>query len=758
MDTLLTLACENHSNRAITHYPIAHGVPLRPGRVRPGDALALRLPDGALRPVQTQVLETAPDGSVRWLLLDFEVALAANETLPVALVTAAAPPPAAAVSVTTTDDAIVVRTPRLTARFDRRQFGLFASYAVDGRELLRPGSDIIVEDQQGKLFYASLAAKLDTRVVVAGPLRTVVEVSGRHTAEDGSELLGFRVRYTFTPHAPGVRLAYKFTNQEMPEQGVFLRRIALEATTTLGHTTRKVLRQVNHGVDWFPRRVEVRENVELMNYGAIHEAAKSRYGAAAEGKVLLRNLSSLKEDLGAYPYFLRPGNVRADMSGGLRQVYPYVGVQGDGGTALTWFFAMEVNFPKAVTAARERLTWDIWPAFAGDLRLRRGMAKEHEFYLALTPATLTAEEIESRYFDHELVGLGVLGSASPPVSVTFDPAYIVAAQVLDLHRFLRYDLDRYVTVEEKLGTAAVRGSLSSRGMLDVGDTISSDRSWAHNNENDAILHGLREYLRRRDGSHLPPAIWKARHNAHVDLIAFDPDPLRQGTMPAHCPEHTDGATYPSHMWVEGLLAAYYLSGETDLRDAALSVGENMLRWQKLSPAIFYADSRECGWPMLAWLALHTHTGEQRWLDACEEVFQFYRHRMTDDGMIYYALPHGVGTMRTGYGEFVGWRACFFYYERTGRPDVKDFLVKCLTNPKVYLRTPASLAHGGWACNDLFPAWAASQLTGDPKYLADNVPFLQLMMRRPQGFPWGGVDMHYYLGELDRRGELAGIIA
>jgi hypothetical protein len=288
--------------------------------------------------------------------------------------------------------------------------------------------------------------------------------------------------------------------------------------------------------------------------------------------------------------------------------------------------------------------------------------------------------------------------------------------------------------------------------------VSADRSWCHNNENDAILNGLREYYRRAEPTMLAAAVLKARHNAHVDFIAFDPDPLRQGTMPAHCPEHTDGATYPSHMWVEGLMAAYCITGEPDFREAALSVGENMLRWQKDDPAIFYADSRECGWPMLACVRLHEHTGEQRWLDACAEVFDFYRERMNEDGEILYALPLGVGTYLTGYGEFIAWRACFRYWERTGRKDVRDFLVRCLANPEVYRVAAGRLAGGGgWACNDLFPAWAAWTLTGDDRFITDNYVFFRLLMKRSGGFPWGGVDVHYYLNELDRRGVLEQLI-
>jgi len=358
--------------------------------------------------------------------------------------------------------------------------------------------------------------------------------------------------------------------------------------------------------------------------------------------------------------------------------------------------------------------------------------------------------MEAVYFDHELDGVGIWGGTAPPVQLTLDPEYVRATGVLEIHRWLPYEEEKYFAIEAKLGSHGPTANYG-KGMMDTGDWINADRSWAHNNENDAILDMIREYYRREEAGNLQPAITKARHNAHVDFIAYDPDPLREGTMPAHCPEHTDGAAYPSHMWVDGLLAAYCISGNSDFSEAALSVGENMLRWQKNNPTVFYADSRECGWPMLAFLRLHEFTGKERWLTACEEVFDYYREHLDENGINKEPMPHGVGTTLMAYGEFIAWRALFFYYERTGKAEVKEYLVKMLD--KVYKKPPKPFVMG-WAANDLFPAWAAYELTGDDKYIEDNYPFLQFLMEREGNFPWGGVDMHFYLAELHRRGTLS----
>jgi len=525
----------------------------------------------------------------------------------------------------------------------------------------------------------------------------------------------------------------------------------LALPTRLGRTTTKTIRQMNHGKDWYSRLVEIKENVEVVSGLTLFDPHKNHLGDLTLGVVLLRNFSSLREDLPQYPYYLRPGDMRTDSGGGLRAIYPYLAANGDDASLVGWFYDMANNYPKSLRSDRHLFSYDIWPVFAGELHVRRGQSKEHELYLSFAGRQRTAEEMESVYFDHEIVGMGVAGSRARPVTLTLDAPDVRDCQVLQLHRWLPYDKRRYTVIETKLSQNAPYQSIAfkAKGMWDIGDQITNPPTWCQNNENDVILDGIREYYRQADPSRLVTALQQACHNAHVDFIAYDPDPLRQGTMPAHCPAHTDGATYPSHMWVEGLFAIYNITGNTDFLDAAISVGENMLRWQHDGPNVFYADSRECGWPMLAYLRLHEYTKEQRWLDACEEVFEFYRRRMGDDGMIRYELPHGVGTVVAGYGEFIGWRSLFFYYERTGRQEVKDFLISCLD--KVYLREQAPLI--GWACNDLFPAWAAYALTGEDKYIEDNYTFLQFLIDTPGVFPWGGMDLHYYLAELHRRGTL-----
>lgn len=746
LDAITTLSCRNISNRALPAYGMTWGMPFGRGRMPRAVPLAVRTPDGETRPVQSRVTERWLDGSVRWMTLDGTLPFQPNESLPLELLRDRRRTAANRIRVRSSRASVRVTTSHYGFRLSRTRFSLFDQYVTQGKNLIMPGSDIVVEDIHGKRYYASLSRSVTIRTVIQGPQRTVIEVKGRHTAEDGSEMLTFRVRYTIRPDDPCCMLSYKFTNCEEPEAGVDLDSISMVFPLAIGDRTVKFIRQAHHGESWFPRCVEIHENVELIAGAAVNQAAEARYGEAAKGKVLIRNLSSLREDLNAYPYYLRPGNTRTDMAGGLRQVYPYLGANGGSGAIVGWFVEMENHYPKAIRMDRHVMTFDIWPASAGRMRVRRGQSVEQDLMLHLSARPLPHETMESLYLDHEVFGAGILGAAGPPVEITHDPDYVRSCRVLQLHQWLRYNEDKYLAIESRLGGVGP-ADRPQKGMFDIGDYVNPDRSWAHNNENDAILNLIREYFRRNEPSLLKAAIEKARHNAHVDFIAHDPNPLRQGTMPAHCPEHTDGAAYPSHMWVNGLIAAYCLTGEIDFRDAAIAVGENMRLWQRQGD-IFYNDSREAGWPMLAYLCLYEHTHERKWLDYAHEVFVFYRRRMNGKGEIRYDIPLGMGTFRLGYGEFITWRACFAYYEVTGKKAVRDFLVKALR--QVYYFPPKqAFMPGGWGCADMFPAWALYQLTGERKVLEDNIPFLKAHLAKQGKFPWGGVDWYPYLDALDR---------
>jgi hypothetical protein len=76
---LLTINYKNISNRDIKSYPITYGVPLAEAVLTATDNLCIQAGSGELHPVQAKALEHHGDGSIKWLLLDFELPLEANQ-------------------------------------------------------------------------------------------------------------------------------------------------------------------------------------------------------------------------------------------------------------------------------------------------------------------------------------------------------------------------------------------------------------------------------------------------------------------------------------------------------------------------------------------------------------------------------------------------------------------------------------------------------------------------------------------------------
>ena len=60
-------------------FPVTGGIPIARGRLVDAKFVRLIL-DGQPVPVQTDTLAFWPDGSVKWLLIDFQVAVCAGET------------------------------------------------------------------------------------------------------------------------------------------------------------------------------------------------------------------------------------------------------------------------------------------------------------------------------------------------------------------------------------------------------------------------------------------------------------------------------------------------------------------------------------------------------------------------------------------------------------------------------------------------------------------------------------------------------
>jgi hypothetical protein len=159
--------------------PVTSGVCLPRGACRADQAFALL--DGAAEiPLQAAPLVVDRDGSLRWVLLDFQADLGAKETKRLVLKTQLpAARPAVSIHVNEDDDALAVDTGALRfAVAKRKPFALFEALRVKNGPDLRGGAVEAVEAKTGLRLRAGPPKRV--ALECRGPLRVTVRVDGAY--------------------------------------------------------------------------------------------------------------------------------------------------------------------------------------------------------------------------------------------------------------------------------------------------------------------------------------------------------------------------------------------------------------------------------------------------------------------------------------------------------------------------------------------------------------------------------------------------
>ncbi len=177
---------------------VSGGVPLLPGQAQKTDELRL-LHKGKAVPAQFRVLARwwRADNSIRWVLVDFQTEVKANEAQSFVLSNAktAAPAPKSKLTVTETAAAITVTTGPARFVIARKGFNFLQSAMVDadgdgrfapGEEMLAttPQCGTVLEDAFKTKYYSSASTR-SVAVIEKGPMRVRVRARGVHRAPGG---------------------------------------------------------------------------------------------------------------------------------------------------------------------------------------------------------------------------------------------------------------------------------------------------------------------------------------------------------------------------------------------------------------------------------------------------------------------------------------------------------------------------------------------------------------------------------------------
>lgn len=579
------------STAATRREPITVGVPLGQGRVR--DAARLVATSDRPWPTAARVLETWPDGSARWVLLDLDVDVPATGlTLDVRDDLVA--PAAAALTVTrsgddvTVDDGTMSATistgdPRVVVRLERR--GTPAA--------LVPAPLVRLHDEQGNPVDVRFTA-LD--VEHAGPRRAVVSVAG--SALVGGADLDVRVRLTFLAgwSTFGVELALHNPRAAVHAGGFWdlgdpgsirLRSAGIGLATPSAPNGWRV--SLSPGRPAAPGAAPLA--VRQLGSGGAHW--QSRVHLNRDGVVAVDG----------------PGAVTSGVDDAIDRAQPWVAGDHATGTLVVTARRFWEAFPKAIEADGDGglRCWSLPPG--DDLHELQGGERcdfswwitcgeegDGELAWCRQPSTALPDVVDVAGVEHlpalqrRLAGVNEGYEALVGAALDGDDTFLVKRERIDEYGWRHFG-DLYADHEN-------------------GDEPGRQFVSHYNNQYDAVLGLTLQALRRDDHRWWRQADELAHHVARIDVYWTSRDRAAyNGGLFWHTGHYTDAHTsthrcYPKqsalsgggpsneHCYSTGLLWHYFLTGDPTSRAAVVSLGEWMIAAD---------DGRLARWP-LPWLS------------------------------------------------------------------------------------------------------------------------------------------------------------
>lgn len=672
--------------------PSTAAVPFARGKVREPFAVLVTAETGCC-PVQFRVTSRWPDGSVRWLLLHFLADLPANQGRDFRLEIRPGQQPTVGEMVKNAGGRLQVDTGGIRFSLCRAgEPGLFERVVSGGAEY--SGEQFggpYVTDESGERWPIACG---EWQTAENGPVRAVLQTTGRHARADGAGWLDFVLRLYVWAGKPWVRMEYQVINRE-PGEAQHIRSMGFE------FAGRGTPGQVRTALATSNYRSDIRTDDAGGRLSHVIDAAQLQYEANEQSPEVL------------YGTFFADWNAA-----------------GRGGVCATVYQAYQ-NFPKALETDASGIRVSLLPEDSGGLALPRGAAKTHRLFLHFHGADESPAELDRRSLQFQM-----------PDRPTLAPSVYAQAEVFE--NVFPEKTDKRV---EWLLISRADNRCRGYGILHWGDAPdegytaqgrgSGQPVWT-NNEYDfphaAMLMFARTGLRRM----LDYMLVAARHWMDVDICHSNDDPLRQGAQIMHSAGHVTGEVAMSHEWVQGLLDYYHQTGEAEALETAVGIGENVLRLLRLP--LFHRkgglNARETGWGLRVLIALWNETGEVRWMDAADGILRHFETWMeTYGGWLAPYTDHTV--IRIPFMISVAVGSLMRYYRVRPLSRVKDMIVRAvrdmvdhcrMDNGLFYYKELPSLQRLGGNTMVLEALADAYELTGDADYLRAGLDTFRITLQ------------------------------
>jgi hypothetical protein len=626
--------------------PVSIGVACPRGAVQRCDRWSLTDQRGRPVAVQTTTLDRWGDGSVRWLLADFQADVLPDAPSYYALAPdSAAPPESATITLDHAGD--VLRVDTGAAIFDVPRSGAwFLAAACVGDGSLLKSAAITAEDDRGRCYTFAARRLLVER---AGALRVAVRLDGVLAGRGGETWLDARVRLHFYAGLGTVAVDVEVTNPRAARHpgGMW----------DLGDPGSVLIRDLS--IDLQTEADSADDNADIwgsLDHSDQMEPAGKRFAVYQDssGGSQWQHLNHANRD-NTVPFTLR--GFRAVRDGrsieGLRAT-PIASIGGGSSrvsVALPRFWQL---FPKSIEAEAGRCRVGMFPGASSDVHeLQGGERSTLSFGICFGRDTVSAEP---------------LAWLRTPVALSADPlSYRQAGVWAPLAAGSRLSAEGY----EALVNTAIKGAntfeqrreeIDEYGWRNFGElyadheAINQQLVSHYNNQYDAVAGFLTRFMQTADHRWWSLADDLARHVADIDLYHTTRDRAAynggyfwhtQHYQAAGTATHrsysrrtgaSGGGPCSEHNYTTGLMLHHFLTGCEKSRAAVIQLAnwvidmddgrKSRFRWidrrdtgfaSVTRSQDFHGPGRGAGNSINALLDAHRLTGEPRYLDKADAL-------------------------------------------------------------------------------------------------------------------------------------------
>ena len=666
------------SGVARSGWPVTSGVPLARGALVSDRHLALLDATGKEVPLQTEVLSRWPDGSIRWVLLDFQVDLASSESQQFVLRYG---PEVRRAAVSDPVEVIMnlvspmVGSGRLRIEVSPDRFRLLdavwldqnsdGQYSDDERVTREAAPGILLVGSDGTHYRADLA-HANVSIEQHGPLRVCVRIDGVHRAEDNRALFRYVARMHLFRGQPFVKLEYTFINDYQDALMAKFNAIELVCQTVGQDVDAMVL---NAGSSGSSRLVQVDDQQ--------FEIDAKKMGQRGAGWAAV-------------------GSPSGGMAVGVRQFWQ--------------------NWPKSLEVKPGELRIGLCPDFDAGRYDDRPFEEDskHTYYLrdgvyTLKVGVAKTHELWANFFAGEppVVGLSEFYQAvEKPLLAQCSPEYVCGTGVLegappaDPKKYHGYDAWLAEMFQKHLEDQL---NVRENGMLNFGDWwhFNKFRGGWGNQEYDTSHIFFTQYLRTGDRRYFDRATQGACHLMDVDTMHVANGHVRKqelqwrsqpGRIWTHSLGHTggyfedaslDAALWTQvgmihdfgHVWLGGLADCYCLTGNRRTLEVARLISD---RVAGDCPTPYGNHIRDVGWPLNLMITAYELTGDDRYLAAAERQWQILKKNLDTERGWVVMLAYGHCTHEGTAGRCRGQNSYLLavtlsalarYHQITGDPEV-----------------------------------------------------------------------------------------